>query len=338
MIMIRRFLKDQLLDILGYAIISGVLLLFFYLKFGNRIELIYPLVMVGFVLFIIMCIKFLHYYSFQKALEKDDFTELLLHGATNQEKAILKVVEEQKSYYQNEMSHYRAESDESKAFLTHMIHDMKIPIALIKLLIDDMEPIDEKQSFNEDYTTKINTANNQVLDKLNQLLSYLRLGQFEKDYYIEEVNLIDEIRIAINEKKDYFILNNIYPKFDSRQEAVYVLTDRKWQRMLLDQLISNAIKYSAAKKADGYVEFEVKYIDNFVELSIIDQGIGIAEHDMKRIFEPFFTGENGRLLGNSSGIGLYLCRYICDKLHHQISITSVRGKKTEATIRYLSKM
>jgi signal transduction histidine kinase len=133
-------------------------------------------------------------------------------------------------------------------------------------------------------------------------------------------------------------MNHIYPRFVSVQKPVYVLTDRKWHGMLLDQIISNAIKYSAAKKTEGYVYFDISQKPDAVELTITDSGIGIPEYDMERIFEPFFTGENGRQTGNSSGIGLYLCRRICDKLGHVLSIESVRGKKTEVKIRYLSKL
>jgi signal transduction histidine kinase len=217
-----------------------------------------------------------------------------------------------------------------------MAHDMKIPISVIHLLVDtkdDLLNTDSVQFFN-----KIKVENNKLLDKLSQLLLFLRLGQFDKDYLIEQVDLITEVRNAINSKKEYFILNQIYPRLNSSQDSVPVLTDKKWNGMLLDQIISNAIKYSALKGQENYILFDITPKASYVELTITDYGIGIPDYDMERIFEPFFTGENGRKTQNSSGIGLYLCKIISEKLGHSLTVTSVKDEKTTVRLQYLTKL
>jgi signal transduction histidine kinase len=338
MAVLKAFLKDQLLDFMGYAYITILILFFYYLKFGNGIEVYYPILLSLFVTSLVTLAKGVRYFRFHKVLQTADYNDHLLHGASNQENEVIETLHMLQQHYHGEISTLVHQSEEANAFIAQMVHDMKIPISLIRLALDDIQGSDKSQLIDDENLEKIKSGSDKVLNKLSQLLCYLRLGRFEKDYSIERVNLVDEIRNAINEKKDYFILNHCYPRFDSKQAAVYILTDRKWHGMLLDQIISNAIKYSTAKEPEGYIHFQIRQEKDFVELAITDYGIGIPPYDMERIFEPFFTGENGRRIGNSSGVGLYLCRNICEKLGHQISITSVKGEKTEVKIRYLSKM
>ncbi|MHB8128428.1 MAG: sensor histidine kinase [Mobilitalea sp.] len=338
MSLFKAFLKDQRLDFAGYTCITILILFFYYLKFGNGIEIIYPILMALFVVFIITIWKGFHYFRFHKALKTNDYSNFMVNGSTNQEKEVIERINELQQHFYQELSQLVNKRDKSNTFLAQMVHDLKIPISLIRLVLDEMEDTEEQQLKIKDNLSKIKIGSDQVLEKLSQMLCYLRLGQFEKDYLIERVNLIEEIRNAINEKKDYFILHKIYPRFDSQQPAIYVLTDRKWHGMLLDQIISNAIKYSAVKKSEVFVHFDVKQLMDSIELTITDFGIGIPAYDIERIFEPFFTGENGRLVGNSSGIGLYLCRNICENMGHHLSVDSVRGEKTQVKISYLSKL
>jgi OmpR family two-component system sensor histidine kinase YxdK len=338
MSLLKAFLKDQRLDFAGYACITILILFFYYLKFGSGIEIIYPILMALFVVFVITMRKGFHYFRFHKALKTDDYKDFMINGSTNQENEVIKRINDLQQHFYQEISQLVYKRDKSNAFLAQMVHDLKIPISLIRLVLDEMEAIEEESVKMKENLSKIKIGSDQVLEKLSQMLCYLRLGQFEKDFVIERVNLIEEIRNAINEKKDYFILHKIYPRFNSQQPAIYVLTDRKWNGMLLDQIISNAIKYSAVKKSEGYVHFDVNQTNNSVELSITDFGIGIPAYDMERIYEPFFTGENGRQVGNSSGIGLYICRNICENMGHHLSVDSVRGEKTKVKINYLSKL
>jgi signal transduction histidine kinase len=262
------------------------------------------------------------------------YSEYQLHHVTCQEKFALEMIQKLHQKHHTELSQLIHQRDESYIFIAGIAHDLKIPISIIQLVLEDTD----NQNISQEPKEKIRRESDKMIEKLSGLLCYLRLGQFEKDYLIERVNLIDEIRNAINAKKDYFILNNIYPRFNSEQAPIYILTDHKWHSILLDQIISNAIKYSAVKGKQGYVEFNINSSDTSIELTVTDFGVGIPSYEMERIFDPFFTGENGRQVGNSSGIGLYLCRTIAQKLGVGLSLKSVRGEKTEVTIRYLSNL
>ena len=331
---VKAFLKDQILDFVGYGIVTILILFYFYLKIGNGFEIIYPVLLMLFVTGVITIVKGIHYFRFHNALKSANYGNYQMSGVKNQEQLVIDTIQELHRYYHNELSQLMQQRDESNAFIAQMAHDLKIPISVIRLVLEDIEG----EHLSEENSARIKGESDKVLNKLSGILSYLRLGQFEKDFLIERVNLIEEIRNAINIKKDYFILNKIYPQFDSQQDAIFVLTDRKWHGMLLDQIISNAIKYSAVKGETGYIHFDINQEENSVELKVTDFGIGIPSYDLERIFEPFFTGENGRLVENSSGIGLYLCRNISKKLGHQLSVSAVKGEKTEVRIRYLSKL
>ncbi|MDF2567362.1 MAG: sensory transduction histidine kinase, partial [Oscillospiraceae bacterium] len=150
-------------------------------------------------------------------------------------------------------------------------------------------------------------------------------------------DLTESLKKVINTKKNQFIYQHVFPKFDIN-EPFLILTDSKWNELILDQVISNAIKYSMEEKTSHYVYFDIQKQKEMTILSIKDEGIGIPEYDISRVFEPFFTGENGRKYKNSTGIGLYVCAEIAQKLGHKIEIQSDLNQGTVVKISYLSKM
>ena len=170
---------------------------------------------------------------------------------------------------------------------------------------------------------------------LNMLLDLQRIEELEKDYEPERINLTEEVRVAINNNRSLFINSGVFPLFES--ENVYVFTDKKWNQVLINQILSNAVKYSKGEE-NKHVYFDIQQMNaqsdgqHKVILTIKDEGIGISEYDLPRVFQPFFTGENGRKGYNSSGIGLYLCKTICDRLGQEITIENDNGCKV--TIQY----
>ena len=106
---------------------------------------------------------------------------------------------------------------------------------------------------------------------------------------------------------------------------------------MISQIISNSIKYSAMKGKGLKIKFKIEESEENTNLHIIDEGIGIKDYDLRRVFSPFFTGENGRINGNSSGIGLYIAKEIADRLNHTITLTSIKNEGTKVTIKYLTK-
>jgi Signal transduction histidine kinase len=333
---LKAFLKDHILDFVGYASILILILVYYRLEIGKPIPILYPVFLVIFVSAVITLIKGIRYFSFYAALKSGSYAEYRMTGASELSIECIHKIEEIHRYYNLELNRQQEQKNQTYAFIAQMVHDMKIPISVIRLIVEDAEK--QQMTGSELINDRIKTENDKLLDKLSQLLCYLRLGQFEKDYLIEQADLVAEVRNEINNKKEYFIVNQIYPKVTFAETSVPVLTDKKWNGMLLGQIISNAVKYSALKSGANSIRFDISQFDRYVELTITDFGIGIPEYDIERIYEPFFTGENGRKVQNSSGIGLYLCKTIAEKLGHTLTIYSVKGKGTTVKLRYLSKM
>ncbi|MEW8972496.1 MAG: ATP-binding protein, partial [Mesobacillus sp.] len=132
------------------------------------------------------------------------------------------------------------------------------------------------------------------------------------------------------------IYKSIFPSIEFEEEKAIIITDSKWNEILIDQIISHAIKYSGEKVGNKKLVFQIERKAEHICLAIVDQGVGIPDYDLERVFQPFFTGENGRQFPNSTGIGLYLSKKIADKLGAQIEIQSEPGEGTTVQIQWLS--
>ncbi len=156
----------------------------------------------------------------------------------------------------------------------------------------------------------------------DMVLAYLRMRSIDTDYVFEVYELDDLIRQAIRKFSTEFIRKKLQIQFD--ETHIKVLTDEKWLVFVLEQLLSNAIKYTD----QGYVHI----YGNDNTLYIEDTGIGIDASDLPRVFDKGFTGENGRKFGKSTGIGLYLCKKLCKKLGLDINLVSEEGNFTRVSI------
>ncbi len=164
----------------------------------------------------------------------------------------------------------------------------------------------------------------------------IRMDQFENDFEVQSVDLVASLRKLINARKKEMIYQSIFPAIESDEKDASVITDPKWNEILIDQIISNAIKYSSLKEGSKKLVFKVERVGEHILLSIMDEGVGIPEYDLERVYQPFFTGENGRKHRDSTGIGLYLSKKIADKLGAGINIHSRLGEETIVTIRWLA--
>lgn len=333
--LILRFLKDQIGYTISIVTTVFLIILYFRLEVGNSVDIIYPIILFIYIYTMTVIIKFIHYYRFNKILEK-----ALNHNFehkrffTSLEHTMIDVLQKLNKKNMDVIHQMEINNREHIEIMTQAIHQIKIPVTVIQLAIEDELLNNEGQHI---LFNKIKNENNKINTRLQQLLTYLRLDGFENDYLLESVNIKEALRKKINDKKDYFIYNKVYPKMLITQDYE-VLTDKKWNDLLLDQLISNAIKYSAVKGVEQIVEFKLVYKKDKVELFIIDYGIGIPQYDLNRVFEPFFTGENGRKVMNASGIGLYICKKIANQLNHELCIESNQNQGTTVKITYLTKM
>ena len=193
------------------------------------------------------------------------------------------------------------ERGEYRSYIEQWIHEVKTPITALKLLCEN-----NQSRFSRDVLAELENINRYT----EQALYYARSEHTEKDYSIREMNLADVVHGAIADHKYLLRQCGMSITVDDLEPVVY--GDDKWVRFILGQIISNAVKYRAQQQPALHI-FTERTGDR-VLLSIADNGIGIPESDLPRIFEKGFTGQNGRIVHSSTGIGLYLCKRLCDKL------------------------
>ena len=198
------------------------------------------------------------------------------------------------------------------------IHQIKTPIAAINFLLDN-EEIDVKAFRQELF---------KIERYVEMVLTYIRLGSETSDYVITSINLDEVVRENIKKYATLFINKKIKLNYVSHE--TYVISDKKWLGFAFEQLLSNAIKYT---KSGGKISINISESKLIIE----DNGIGIYEEDLPRIFEQSFTGLNGRYEKKSSGLGLYLCKKTLDKLQHKIEITSEINKGTKVIVSFPKK-
>lgn len=199
-------------------------------------------------------------------------------------------------------------------YYARWVHQIKAPIAVMQILLQ-REDTQENQELRSELF--------RVEQYVDMALCYTRLGEGGADLVLQEYGLDGIIRKAIHKYAGQFIRKRIRLVYKGTEEKV--ITDEKWLSFIIEQLLSNAVKYTS----QGTVTIEV---DKKKRLSVSDTGIGIAPEDLPRIFEKGYTGNNGRLDKKSTGIGLYLCRSAADKLGHAITAKSEPGQGSSFTI------
>lgn len=343
--MIGRFLRDRLALVLLFpgatlAILTLAGLLLSYE--GLRPDAIwsnlgYGLLLAGTMLTIYLIVDFVRWYPFARQVEallqNDVGLEALANlprGAGHDQAAfrdlLLKLyrlsVAERLSYQEAHQRHL--------AFMNLWVHQMKTPVSAIHLIA--------QQAGHEDPTAALLSVEEEaakLAEGLDLVLNMARLQDFALDLHIERVDLLQAVRAVINSRKKQFIRLGIFPEVHAADDDWTILTDAKWHGVILDQILSNALKYGAqAGRAGQRVTFRLERHDRTVSLTIADQGPGIPPQDLDRVFDPFFTGENGRRYVDATGIGLYMVRQLSDRLGHDVRIASEAGAGTAVTVTY----
>ena len=216
----------------------------------------------------------------------------------------------------------RAESEfdsrytEMMDYYTMWVHQIKTPIAAMRLLLQAEDVPDKGELAEQLFKTE---------EYVGMVLQYLRIGNLGADLKIRQYSLDAIVRQAVRKYSGSFIRKRL--SLDYQELGGTVITDEKWLVFVVEQILSNAIKYTRKGKISIYMDEELPKT-----LVIEDTGIGIAQEDLPRIFEKGFTGYNGRTDKKSTGIGLYLCKSIMNKLNHEIRITSVVGEGTRVAL------
>ena len=306
---------------------AGLIITLMYCKLMNFIkasEIIYILLFNTFIVSSFIIYKYITtkraYEVFEKGIENLDESILDL-GKSPIGKNVSNMLNQQYNQYRLKIQEQNKIHNDHLTFINHWIHQMKTPVSVINLLLQEYE--------GEEVSSNIQQELDKIDKGLNMAMYFARLDQFQKDFSVEKVNLYNDVIELVNKERRLFIKNRIIPKVELDKDLV-VYSDKKWLRFIIEQIIINGVKYS--KDYGKYLI--IKNIENseYIIINIIDEGIGIPKKDIKRVFEQFFTGNNGRKFGESTGMGLYIVKKVCDNLGHRVEIKSEIEKGTRVSI------
>lgn len=204
-------------------------------------------------------------------------------------------------------------------YYTLWVHQIKTPIAASKLLVEDLQEQTLKNQLEQELF-KIDSYTNLVLQ-------YLRLESFHDDLVVKRENIEDLVKDIVKKYALFFIQQGL--RLDLHDLNHTIITDKKWFVVILEQVLSNSLKYTSQGGIEIFFKEDTLYIK--------DTGLGIQDADLLRVFERGFSGYNGRLTHQSSGLGLYLSKKIADELGHELHLQSVVGEGTTVMITFKEK-
>ena len=281
-------MKNQSVILFGYLLVCIV---FITISVLATIEIAYVFLgieILGFILFIYLIVHWFHY---QKLSDVKDDNERLLNENRNLKSEMLN------------------QKDDLNAYFLMWLHQIKTPMTVSKLLLD--KPDDTTN-------TKLKMQLMYIEQYINMAMNYLKMIDHSTDMDITEVNLDDIIKNLLKKYSLLFIHNHISLEYQSN--LTYVISDSQWLTILIEQILSNALKYTENGK------IAIQYLEEKHALEIRDTGIGIRSEDIPKIFDRGYSGFNGRMNEKSSGLGLYLARKISERLNIQIEVESKLSK------------
>ena len=303
----------------------GIFLLVFSLYHIPLEPACYAVLLAIIFIFIIGIIDFINFYRMHKTLNKlkqgiavsdymfpksrdmidADYQELI----SIIDKSRMGIIEKKDEAFNDMLDYY-----------TIWAHQIKTPIAAMRLILQS-EPSERNSELLEQLF--------KVEQYVEMVLGYLRMKNMSNDLVLKHYSLDDIVRAAVRKYSRSFIRKKI--KLNYNDLNCSVLTDEKWLSFVVEQILSNSLKYTNSGEISIYMEDDRPYT-----MVIEDTGIGIEQEDLPRVFEKGFTGYNGRCYKKSTGIGLYLCKQVLNKLSHTIAIESVVGKGTKVKIGFHS--
>ena len=321
------YFKDKVIFIIINII---VLIITSYLLFGLNVSsyAIFIICILNFLasisFFIYDCLRKSKYYSsLLKRLDELDKKYFIGDVATEEDflegKILFEIISQATKSMNDDISEAIRNSNDYKEYIELWVHEIKTPIATCKLLIENND---------NEVTESIGEEVTKVEDYIEQVLFYARSNAVEKDYLIKEINLKKSINAVIRKNANTLIEKRV--KVDIRNVDKIVSCDSKWIEFILGQIVSNSIKYM--DKKESVLKIYSENMGNDVLLKICDNGIGMDEKSVIKAFEKGYTGKNGRRFGKSTGMGLYLCKKLCEKLGLGINIKSKENEGTEVTI------
>lgn len=335
------FIKQNYIWILMIVTILCIHLLYMYLIGARKQDVVYAAVLDAILLLITVLVGFFRYSSKVKALsnalkrpveeqaqlpEATDDVEILYHRLLENQSIARSESESSAAVRQSRMRDY----------YSMWVHQIKTPISAMKLLLEaEREELGQLMCDEEPQATLTELSDNldsfedelfRIEEYVSMALQYQRVSSTENDFVLEKISLDGVIRDTIKKYAKIMIRRHIGINYSGTKKQVY--TDEKWLAFILEQILSNAIKYTP----QGFVTIETAEEKDRFFITIKDTGIGIKAEDLPRVFEKGYTGYNGHADKKATGIGLYLCRQMADKLGHTIRMESEIGKGTKVWI------
>ncbi|URZ04761.1 sensor histidine kinase [Clostridium felsineum] len=323
-----KYLRDNLRFIALYIFIGIFVVLFMYLERENIMsstDAAYVIFVITFLLVIFIFIDFNIKNKYIKRLLIDnnveDKTPIFPKPLEYKDEVYAAIIEDLYKDYSQKLEALQKEFENNNEFMTMWVHEIKTPIATSKLLIENGEI--NIESFEEEIE--------KIDDYVEKVLYYSRGDNFSKDYIISEIDINKLVKESIKNHSKLFIRKHI--KLSLKVDDDFkVDTDKKWLLFILNQVIVNALKYTGN---NGNIEIKSFEDDKEKIVIISDNGIGIKEEDLNKVFNKSFTGFNGRKENsNATGMGLYLSYKLARKLGHNITIKSRYTKGTEVFIHF----
>ena len=313
------FIKQHRYSVCAYLICAGIIHAVLYLYKINLEIIVYADVICLLVVLVAGSLAYLSFYRKRRQLlsvvqQETLLTEELPQPDTEIEQAYYQILMKLQERYACDMQGWNLERKNSLEFYTTWIHQIKVPIATMKLVLQGEDTEENRELLAELF---------QIEQYVAMVLNYYRLEGTETDFVFREISADDAIRQVIHKYAGQFVRKRL--RLEYKESGQRILTDEKWFVFLLEQVVSNAIKYTKT----GAVTIRAEGDGVF---AITDTGIGIAPEDLPRIFEKGFTGYNGRLDKKATGIGLYLCRKTADKLGIRVDVESTVGVGTTVRI------
>ena len=317
---LKSYLKKNIKVYILFVVFIAIFFIMFYLYNLPLEALIYTGSFCFFVALIASFSDFVNYresYKKLKFLEKnilndlEDLPKSLDIRIDYYHKIIEKLYEELEKLTQEN----RQKNTDMVDYYSMWVHQIKTPIAAMNFLLDN-EEVDQKILQQELF---------KIERYVEMVLTYIRLDSISSDYVITKINLDEVMKDSVKKYATIFINKKIKLNYVSHETMV--ISDKKWLSFAFEQILGNSVKYSSTGG-----EITIETCEN--KLVIEDNGMGIKEEDLPRIFEKGFTGFNGRYEKKSSGLGLYLCKKTLDKLGHHIEISSKVGEGTRIEITF----
>ena len=326
---LRAFLGDHIVSILLYAAAFGITL--FFLSLFRVHTIILSAITLVAVLFgvMILCYEYQRRRRYYRQLfatldqldQKYLVHELVRTPSFLDGRLLHQVLYETDKAMNEHIRTYQETMDAFKEYIELWVHEVKLPIAAGQLILHNNPSAVNK---------KLREQFQRVEDDVEQVLYYTRSENSEKDYLIKRCSLDELVQNVIRRNKDALLYGGVAIDFTVSHAMVY--TDSKWLEFIINQIMSNAIKY--CPEQGGCIRIETKEMGHEARLIISDNGIGISASDLGRVFEKSFTGQNGRVSKTSTGMGLYLCDKLCRRLGHAIAIDSAPGEGTSVCITF----